>query len=165
MTPFAQQSCATGDSLGCALGDACQLTTPSSRPAALERLRAACEADQPLACLYWGDAQEGDPTHDDGRIRRAYGMACERRESPGAWLACTRAEAYELAHATSHLEADSAISHLRDQCLATSAPACCILADEYQSGKWVPADPERTTELRERACKLGEQRCCARGAQ
>jgi len=163
--PLAGRACTAGDSLGCVLVDACQLRTPPNRAAALERLRSACEADQPSACLYWGDAQEGEPARDDKRIRRAYGMACARRESPGAWLACARADAFDLAHATSHLEADRAIEHLRDQCVAESAPACCSLADEYQSGKWVPADPSRTAELRQRACKLGERRCCDPGAQ
>ncbi len=105
-----------------------------------------------------------DPARDDGRVRRAYGLACGRRDSPGVWIACARADVYDLAHATSHIEADAAISHLRDQCLATSAAACCILAGEYQSGKWMPVDPVRTTELRKRGCMLGDQSCCDKDA-
>jgi TPR repeat protein len=158
--PFAERSCATDDSLGCALADAYHMTTPANRAAALERLRSACETDQPLACLYWSDAEEGDPARDDQQVRRAYGMACQRRDSPGFWLGCARAEAHDLAHATSHIEVDSAISHLRDQCVAGSAPACCILAGEYQSGTWMPADPVRSIELRKRGCVLGDRRCC-----
>ena len=158
--PFAARSCSAGDSMGCALVDACDLSTPARHAAALERLHSACETDQPLACLYWGDVQEATAGHEDGPVRRAYGMACLQRESPGASLACARAGAYDLAHAGSSLEAERTISRLADQCISGSAPACCVLAGEYQSGKWVKADPARTAELRARACTLGDQRCC-----
>jgi TPR repeat protein len=87
-------------------------------------------------------------------------LASCRQRSLGSPIACARVAAGDLASASTSLEADQAIANLRELCIRSSADACCALGDQYQSGKWVPADPAKATELRKRACELGRGRCC-----
>lgn len=161
--PPARQACEAQDPIGCALVRACGLPVPELRRPALEHLAASCGAGVGVACLYWADAQENphpdDAPADPARVKRAYQQACQER-SLGAQIACARIAAEELAHASSGLEADRSIANLREMCIHSSADACCVLADQYQSGKWIAADPTRSTELRRRACDLGLGRCC-----
>jgi len=172
--PFAQRACAAKDADACAVVDVCKLEVAAEAPAALASLRAACEARNGIACLYWADASErgaSDSTSDIGtaadpeRVRGAYEVACrESGEHPeAARLACIRLAAVELARADGRLEASSMVPMLEQACDEPSGEACCALADVHAAGKWVRADAQMAAALRDKACALGTRRCCPDG--
>jgi len=170
--PFAQRACAAKDADACAVVDVCKLEAPAEAPAAFASLRAACEARNGLACLYWADASESasagdsasDPrtAADPERVRAAYDIACRgSADNPEVTrLACIRLAAVELARADSRLEATRMVPMLQRACDEPSGEACCALADVHAAGKWVPGDAHKATALREQACALGTRRCC-----
>ncbi len=161
--PFADLGCKSGAADGCAIADACRLAEPAGRRFALARLLSGCQARAPLPCLYWADALSsplsGDPAVDDLALIEAYRTTCGSK-SPGAPLACGRVAVKQLEEAKTSLEADPALAALRESCIQSSGEACCALGAQYQSGRWTPPDPRRTTELRARACELGQRDCC-----
>lgn len=173
--PFAQRACAAKDVDACAVVDVCKLEVTADAPAALASLRAACEAHNGLACLYWADASEqgsaGDSASEPGmtadpeRVRAAYEVACRGSgENPEvARFACIRLAAVELARADGRLEASRMVPLLERACEEPSGEACCALADVHAAGKWLPADAQKATALREQACALGTRRCCPGG--
>jgi TPR repeat protein len=158
--PLARRACGLGDPEGCAIGDACDLEG-AGRAAAVARLYAACESGVGLGCLYWADAQSGAAASADDvkQVERAYGLACDS-ESAGAPIACARAAAGELAAAKNAEQADSPLSFLKQACGNSIADACCALSRAYEGGNWLAADAARASELRAKACALGDRRCC-----
>jgi TPR repeat protein len=144
------------------VSDACKLAIPQQAGAALERLRAACDDDDALACLYWADAESArtQPPPDLERVVRAYGDACRIEGGPLAGVACPRLLAIKLARAQTASEAEGPLSELRRSCDSSTGEACCELGEQYRIGKWVPANAAKTQELRSKACGLGCDRCC-----
>jgi TPR repeat protein len=67
-----------------------------------------------------------------------------------------------LAAATTPDAADGPLRFLKRSCERGSGDACCALAGEYASGKWLPPDQAHAAELRARACELGRPACCAK---
>ena len=142
------------------MSEACRLHGPEAAQA-LERLRAGCDRRIPLACLYWADAEDQRPDPERERAQDAYRTACRGAQGGVvAQVACTRLHASELAAAQSSFDADSALASLRSECERSSGEACCELAEQQRTGKWMPADADKARELRERACRLGCDRCC-----
>jgi TPR repeat protein len=92
-------------------------------------------------------------------VEKAYEIACDGGP-PAAAVACPRLAAIALAHANLSVDAERPLATLRDACERASAEACCGLADEYERGKWLPADATKAGELRAKACTLGQPRCC-----
>lgn len=158
----AERACHRDNRDVCVLGDACVvLSQPKQAPAAIERLRVACERRSALGCLYWADARE---RHTSGaaegdRIRAAYLAAC-RDGPPAADVACPRLAVANLAQAPNREDADRSIGLLQDACDRGQGAACCALANQYESGKWVPADAVKASALRSKACAGGQQPCC-----
>lgn len=158
--PLAEKACAANDGDGCAITHACRQASEPGPTPTFDRLALDCERGSPLSCLYWADAQSGRvDAADSGRVRGAYQVAC-RSDFVGAGVACLRIAAMDLTDALTAPAAEKALSFLREGCSRSFGEACCRLAQEYQSGKWVTADPARVAELRGKACALGQQACC-----
>ena len=157
--PLARKACSGGERAGCAISEACRLTDPTSAPAAQQALRSACQDEDPLACLYWADAQIDRQPPDD-RLRSAYRTACSEGRPPMVRIACGRLGAIDLPRARTKDQTDAAFHLLDHACAESSGQACCDLAEAYRSGTGVPADAGRATELRKKACDLGFARCC-----
>lgn len=160
--PWAQRACDGKDTDGCAIIAACGLTDQGERASALDRLRSGCDRKVPLACLYWADAQADDvsPSPRPHTERdAAYATACRGGEFAPV-VACPRLAAANLATAKSPPEAEAPLAYLQKDCADSSREACCALAAEYHTGKWVTADRVKAAELRKKACQLGAERCC-----
>jgi TPR repeat protein len=153
----ARAACQGGAPEGCAVAAACRLNDAPSRPEAIAELRSRCDHDEPLACLYWADAAAETATPD--QLKAAYQAGC-RRGSPAAPVACPRLTIQELAEATLSYEAERRLEELRQFCSRSLGEACCALAGQYATGKWMAADAAKVTELRARACELGQSACC-----
>jgi TPR repeat protein len=162
VVPLADKACAAKRRTACAVIDACKLAIPSEAEAALKRLRAACNDDDPLACLYWADAESArtQPPPDLERVVRAYEGVCGTEGDPLSAVACPRLLAIKLARAQTASEAEAPLSELRRFCDQSAGEACCELGEQYRIGKWVPADAGKARELRGQACRLGCDRCC-----
>jgi TPR repeat protein len=160
--PLAEKACAANDEDGCAIAYACRPQNQRDSTSAFERLELDCERGSPLSCLYWAgaQAQRAEGAADPGRVRGAYEVAC-RSDFMGVGVACLRIAAADLGDAKTASEAEKVISFLREGCNRSYGEACCRLAEEYQSGRWVTADSDKVTELRTRACVLGQATCCA----
>jgi TPR repeat protein len=154
--PLAQKGCDGKEDDACAIADACALTGPA-RAATLHGLRLACERGVATSCLYWADAQTPEARNE--RVEKAYEIACHG-DSPAAEVACPRLAIIALGRAQLSIDADRPLARLREACDHASGEACCGLADEYARGKWLPTDSTRASELREKACNLGQERCC-----
>ena len=140
--PLADKACAAKHRSACAVSNACKLAIPHQAGAALERLRAACDDDDALACLYWADAESArtQPPPDLERVVHAYEEACGIEGGPLAGVACPRVLAIKLARAQTASAAEAALSELRRSCDRSTGEACCELGEQYRIGKWVPAD-------------------------
>jgi uncharacterized protein len=162
VAPLADRACGAKHRSACAVSDACKLAIPHEAGAALERLRAACDDDDALACLYWADAESArtQPPPDLERVVRAYDEACKIEGGPLAGVACPRLLAIKLARTQTASEAEAPLSALRRSCDQSTGEACCELGEQYRVGKWVPADAGKARELRLQACRLGCDRCC-----
>ena len=116
-----------------------------------------------LACLYWADAQSPANAQAD-QVRQAYEIACKGQESASI-VACPRLAAMDVMTAASKTEARHGLNFLNRACANSGGEACCLLAEIHQKGMWVTPDPERTADLRSKACILGQSRCCAPSGQ
>jgi TPR repeat protein len=159
----AEKTCQSKVADACAVIDACKLALDGERAAALDRLRTACDRKVQLACLYWGDAQP-QAISQNAQVRRAYKIACKVPE-PASMVACPRLLAIDVMSATSQTEARPGLDSLNDACTKAVGEACCLLAELHEKGTWVTPDPERIADLRSKACRLGQSRCCAAGGQ
>lgn len=92
-------------------------------------------------------------------VKRAYGRAC-RGHSPGQGLACVRLVTLKLAEAKTVEEAEPLLTFLQKACEHSLGEACCELAEVNATSRWTPADPDKTSTLRAKACNLGQERCC-----
>ena len=162
--PVAERACAAKEEDGCAIADACRVEGRRDAPAAVARLRNACDRGISTACFYWADAQErpdsAAPALAPEELQRAYGRACHGRP-PVAPLACTRFIQLRLAGEVSATEASSMTAFLQRGCDQSVGEACCALARAYESGRGRDADAARAADLRTRACGLGAQPCCS----
>ena len=161
---FARRACTAGDAGGCAVVDGCQLVAPlAGSPAAdtIARLRASCDRKVALACLYWANAEEQRALTPEEvvKVRQAYARAC-RAEAPGAGIACVRLMGYELASTENREQAEDIVHSLEGGC-RHSPEACCLLAEQYERGKWVKPDATKAAELRAKACARRPGVCCA----
>jgi len=161
--PLAELACEAKDDDGCTVGDACRIEAQRDAPAALRRLRLACDRGIALACFYWADvaARPGaaEPPADPAAVQRAYERACRGR-SPAGERACVRLAAIRLAAATTAAEAEPLTTFLQRACERSVGEACCTLAEVYAAGRWGPPDPARASDLRSRGCNLGDEKCC-----
>lgn len=158
--PFAGIACAANNGSACAMIDACNLPSEAQRAGALERLRTACEGDVALACLYWADGTSGARASGDAERTRAYDRACRAGGSVSR-VACPRFAIATLDAARIRVDADEPLEALRNWCRTSSGEACCALANEYTTGRWVATEPDRAAELRAKACELGTAACCS----
>jgi TPR repeat protein len=158
--PLAQQACAGGQKEGCALGEACRMSG-AGRAQALQALGQACEQNDGVACFYWAEAGR-PPEVSVKQARRAFRLGCM---SPVGTLfrrqACGRLGEINLALASTRAEEEAALGLLEKACEDSSGQACCDLAEAQRKRFRGASDPARAAELRDRACALGEQRCCA----
>jgi len=162
VAPLADTACRAKRGSACAVSDVCKLAIPHEAGPALERLRAACDHGEALACLYWADAESvrTQPKPDLESLFQAYGVGCRIERGPLAEVACPRQAGVKLARARGRPEADTALSDLQRTCDSSMGEACCELGEQYRIGRWVPADAEKARELRSKACGLGCERCC-----
>lgn len=158
--PLAAKTCGSSrEATACAIRDACQLGDEAQKADALSRLGAACDNRVPFACLCWADAQGRTPA-DPEKVARAYEIACRARSFESE-VACPRLAATKLTGSSTPGEAERLVPFLKKACEMSAGAACCALADVYESGKWVAADPVESKALSARACLLGDSRCCA----
>jgi len=97
---------------------------------------------------------ERDRRHGRRRVRP------EARQRPQTFFR-VRKNAAALVRAKDETEAEAPLSTLRQACAHASAEACCALGDAYRDGKGMPANPEKASTFRAKACDLGLGRCCS----
>jgi TPR repeat protein len=145
---------------GCAVVEACRLSSLDGHDLAIENLQRACGRKVGLACIYWADSQT-DSVENSEKRRSAYRTACEGDTVDRIkGIACGRLAALDLARAATRTDKDRARHRLDEACEQSSGQACCDLAEDYRKRTDREASPARAAELRARACRLHERRCC-----
>jgi TPR repeat protein len=123
----------------------------------VQRLIAACEQDDPVACsaLGWAHAEgRGVPT-DRARAAELYGRACAANDP----VACVRGG--DLARNEDGFATPATARGYTQACDAGYYYACVQVGLEYLVGEAIPADTERGLQHLRAACEGGEPHGCA----
>jgi len=118
-----------------------------------------CDAFVMPGCVGLGELHETGALGavDAHAAAAAFARACER-EFPRGCMGLAR---LELQRPPSQRDAEAAVQRYVMACYAGEADACAFAADALAEGDVdLPADPERATELRARACDDGYAPAC-----
>jgi len=154
---IADAGCTAGDASACALGGGVRCLGPkelADPKTCADRYRKSCDAGLAEGCfdLGWAEAKGVAGSPDRDTARRYYGLACDKEYGPACNnLAHLRIEANDI---------EGAVAKFQAGCDDGDASSCVNLADLYDSGKHKVKDAHAASELRRRACVLGNDDSC-----
>ena len=132
---------------------------PGDAAAAAAHFARLCEGFVMPGCVGLGDLHASGAlgTVDLHAAALVWAQACERNFPRG----CMGLARLELDRPVGDRDAGAAVERLVLACYAGEADACAFAADALAAGaEDLPADPDRATELRERACADGYTAAC-----
>lgn len=139
----------------------------AASPGEEQRLAASCDTGERAACVTLGRllGNPDDPRHDRPRAIAVLRPLCDSAADIGEAAAiCAMVGEMLLIERTLDADrTDAALvtAYLARGCDAGSLEACRVLAGEFDSGAFLPADTARAFDLRERLCRSGDAEACA----